>query len=62
MTTAAHTRAERAIIAGLLLSVLESNTLAGPDASPAEMLAAIPPNEVDNLGRDMIRLLRKTFR
>jgi hypothetical protein len=62
MTTKAHTPAERRLIAGLLLSVIETNTVAGADASPAEQIAAIPPAEAEALGPTMMRLLRRTFR
>jgi hypothetical protein len=61
MTTRAHTPAERRLIAGLLLSVIESNTVAAADSSPAEQIAAIPPAEAEALGPTMLRLLKKTF-
>jgi hypothetical protein len=61
MTTKAHTPAERRLIAGLLLSVIEANTVAPADSSPAEQIDAIPPAEREQLGPAMIRLLKKTF-
>jgi hypothetical protein len=62
MTPKALTIPERRVIDRLLFIVVESNTIAPGGATPAEMVEYIPKDEADRLGRDMMALLRKTFK